>query len=183
MKETEGPVELFGGKKVTKCFRFASGIIDELESEAKRKAISLNSLMNILATSYLEWGRFMEHYGGLSFSQASFSPFIKAIDDVSFFEKTGSEAGSKTPRRLLMALGLSPSRENVLRLVDVICKYSMSYRFDHKVIDKKHHFLITHELGEKWSAWFASYLRSMFKDLLGIEIRIEQDDDSISFDV
>jgi len=181
MREAEESGELFGGKKVTKCFRFSSEMVDELESEAKRKAISLNSLMNSLATSYLEWGRFIERYGGLSFSQASFSAFIKAIDDVSFFEKTGSEAGSKTPRRLLMALGLSVTKENVLRLVNIICKYSMSYRFDHKIIDKKHHFLITHELGEKWSNWFAGYLRSLFKDMLGFEIEIDKDDDSISF--
>jgi hypothetical protein len=181
MTEVEENLELFaGGKKVTKCFRFPSQAIRELESEATRKAISLNSLMSILVMSYLEWGRFVEHYGGLSFSQTSFSAFTKEID-LSLFEKTGKEAGSKTPRRLLLTLGLPCNKENVLRLVNIICKHSMSYRFDHRIIDKKHHFLITHELGEKWSKWFASYLKSMFKDLLEIDVQIQEDEDSVSF--
>lgn len=180
--EVEENLELFGGgKKLTKCFRFPSQAIRELESEAAKKAISLNSLMNILVMSYLEWGRFVERYGGLSFSQASFLAVTNEINDLSFFEKTGEEAGSKTPRRLLLTLGLPCNKENVLRLINIICKHSMSYRFDHRIIDKKHHFFISHELGKKWSRWFASYLRSMFRNLLELEIQVQEDDDSVSF--
>lgn len=181
MAEVEELLKLSGGKKVTKCFRFPSQAVHELEFEAKRKAISLNSLMNILITTYLQWGRFIERYGGLSIPDVSLSALIDAIEDISIFERAGSKAGSKIPRRLLLMLGLPPKREVVLRLVDIICERSMSYRYSHTIINKKHHFLLTHNLGIKWSKWFGSYLRSMFKDLLELEIQVQEDADSVSF--
>ena len=181
MPQVEDPLEsLFGGKKTTKCFRFPANAVRELESEAKGKAISLNSLMNTLIMTYLKWGRFVDRNGGLSFYEMSFSALINAIDDVSVFEKAGSEAGSKTPRRLLLMLGLHPTKEVVLRLVDMICEHSISYGYVHKVIDGKHNILLTHNLGMKWSKWFGSYLRSMFKDLLDLNIQVREDDDSVS---
>ncbi len=184
MPQTEDSLELlFGGKKTTKCFRFPAHAVGELEKEARRKAISLNSLMNTLIMTYLKWGRFVDRNGGLSFYETSFSALVNAIDDVSVFEKAGSEAGLKTPRRLLLMLGLSPTKEVVMRLVDMICEHSISYGYVHKTIDGKHHFLLTHNLGVKWSKWFGSYLRSMFKDLLNLSIQVREDDDSISFTV
>jgi len=60
MPQVEDPLEsLFGGKKTTKCFRFPANAVRELESEAKGKSISLNSLMNTLIMTYLKWGRFV----------------------------------------------------------------------------------------------------------------------------
>lgn len=179
MMEVEGSWDLAGGKKVTKCFRFPANAVDELELEAKGRAISLNSLMSKLIMTYLKWGRFVERYGGLSLSEASFSALIKVIDDPLVFEKAGFEAGSKTPRRLLVMLGLPIKKQIVLNLVDIICDHSMSYNYVHKIIDKKHHFLITHNLGIKWSKWFSHYLRGMFKDLLELEVQPDEDDDSV----
>jgi len=77
-------------------------------------------------------------------------------------------------------LGLHPTKEVVLRLVDMICEHSISYGYVHKVIDGKHNILLTHNLGMKWSKWFGSYLRSMFKDLLDLNIQVREDDDSVS---
>jgi hypothetical protein len=180
--ENEFRPQLYGGKKITKCFRFSSDAMSELESEAQRKEISLNSLVNGLIIEYLEWGRFIERYGGLSFSETSFASLVRETGDISIFEKAGAEAGIKTPRRLLLMLGLSCSKENVLLLVDIICEHSISYqRYVHRLIDGKHNFLLVHNLGFKMSGWFGGYIRSMFKDLLGLEIKVTEDDDSISF--
>jgi hypothetical protein len=173
----------YGGKKVTKCFRLPSQAIDELVLEAKRKEISLNSLMNGLIMSYLKWGRFLERHGGLSFSENSFSSLIREIDDISIFERAGLEAGLRTPRRLLLMLGLPTNKETVLRLLDVICEYSMSYRYSHRLIENKHNFLLTHNLGRKMSRWFSAYVKSMFKELLNLNIDIREDDDSVTFTV
>lgn len=182
MMQPKERMELDGGKKNTKCFRFPSQAISELEYEAKRKSISLNSLMNKLIMTYLKWGRFVERYGGTFLCESSLSALINEIDDTAI-EKAGLAAGAKTPRRLLLMLGVSPKKENVLRLVDIICEHSISYRFDHKIIDNRHQFLVTHALGVKWSKWFASYLKSMFNDLLGVGIEVSADEDSVSFNI
>ncbi|MCK4320248.1 hypothetical protein KAW11_01410 [Candidatus Bathyarchaeota archaeon] len=181
MKKVEYPSELFEGKKVTKCFRFPTPAIKELEFEAKKRAISLNSLMNTLIMTYLKWGRFIERFGGLSLAESTISALLDEIDDISVFEKAGASAGSKTPRRLLMMLGFSPNKDNILHLIDIICGYSMSYRYTHTIIDGKHQFLITHNLGAKWSKWFSHYMQHMFRDLLQSEIDVKADRDFVSF--
>jgi hypothetical protein len=181
--ENDESRNLYGGKKETKCFRFPSEAINELEAEARRKEISLNSLMNSIIMTYLKWGRFVERNGGLSFSESSFSTLIDKIEDITIFEKTGREAGLKTPRRLLMMLKLAPTKENAFLLVDIICESSFSYRYMHRVFDGKHHFLLVHNLGIKMSKWFGAYMQSMFKDLLDLNIAIQEDKDSVSFSI
>lgn len=179
---TDDPLN-YDSEKVTKCFRFSTKAMIDLKSEAERKEISLNSLVNTLIMSYLKWGRFLERHGGLSFMEASFAALVNEIDDPSIFERAGREAGLRTPRRLLLMLGLPINRKKVLQVFDLICEFSLSYRFSHKIINNEDHFLLTHNLSRKWSVWFSAYVQSMFEDLLGIEVSVKADDDSISFSV
>jgi hypothetical protein len=64
-------------KTVTKSFRISESAFLAIEEEAKKRNISVNTLVNQLFLSYANFDRYLERHGFLKMSKVTFRRFWK----------------------------------------------------------------------------------------------------------
>jgi hypothetical protein len=68
-------------KTVTRSFRINESAFLALEEEAKKRNISLNTLVNQLFISYANFDRYFQRLGMLKMSKVAFRKILKAAPD------------------------------------------------------------------------------------------------------
>ena len=72
--------------------------------------------------------------------------------------------------------------ENVIRVVDLLGRYSGRFRFDHTVAGRKHILTIHHDMGPKWSAFYEGAASKVLRDILHIDSAFSATDELCSFE-
>jgi hypothetical protein len=66
------------------------------------------------------------------------------------------------------------SLDTLIRSYEVLsAKYDRLFTFQHQKIGLEHTLKLLHSRGRKWSIYYAETLRSAFKDLAGVELKVE----------
>jgi hypothetical protein len=138
-------------------FRFDKKLLDELKIEARQKQISLNTLLNQLARTHVEW-----HANA---TKAGFMPkrkeLIKSIFELLTNEQIDSLA-QRTEHHLadetMMIMTKKRTEESVLELIERWIRMS-GFQYHHKIDRDDHIFVIQHNMGERWSY----YLTRLFE--------------------
>ena len=177
------PVQSKKTRSVT--FRLDSAVIDELQSEADNREISLNVLVNQVLKRYSEWDRFETKIGMMPVPKAILSNLIDRAITVA------KENGIKDVERYrdeiikqaaLIAFGLMKDsvlfmkrQYNLWVVLSVLEEYMKvsGIKADHRLEgSRKHVFVIQHELGENWSLFTKELLALIFQNLANVRADI-----------
>lgn len=72
-----------------------------LEEEAKKKGVSVNSLLTILINKYLEWDRFAERFGYVSIARQGYRNLVESLSDealIAHSKEVGAHSASDIAR-------------------------------------------------------------------------------------
>src|SRR5947199_8997591 len=91
-----------GGKKsktVIRSVRITKELDNLLEKDAKAKRVSVNSLISMIMTKYVEMDRYNERFGTITLRREGFRSILEAIEDdriTTLAKEIGSQIGPKS---------------------------------------------------------------------------------------
>ena len=184
---SEGGVENSTQSKKTRSvtFRLDSSVIDELQTEADNKEISLNVLINQVLKRYSEWDRFENKIGMMPVPKVILSSLIdkaisiaktSGIKDVDHYRDEIIKQAAHLAFGLMKDSVLFMKRQyNLWVVLSVLEEYMKvsGIKADHKIEgSRKHVFIIQHELGENWSLFTKELLALIFQNLANVRADI-----------
>lgn len=166
-------------------FRLDSTVIDELQTEADNREISLNVLVNQILKRYSEWDRFENKIGMMPVPKVILSSLIdraisvaksSGIKDVDRYRDEIIKQAAQLAFGLMKDSVLFMKRQYNLWVVLAVLEEYMKVsgiKADHKMEgSRKHVFIIQHELGENWSLFTKELLALIFQNLANVKAEI-----------
>ncbi len=166
-------------------FRLDASVIDELQSEADNREISLNVLVNQILRRYSEWDRFENKIGMMPVPKVILSSIIdkaisvaksNGIKDVDRYSDEIIKQAAQIAFDLMKDSVLFMKRQyNLWVVLSVLEEYMKvsGIKADHKLEgSRKHVFIIQHELGENWSLFTKELLILIFQNLANVRAEI-----------
>ena len=151
-------------RTVTRSFRISEHALKSIENEAKRQNISVSTIINQQLLSYSEFERYFLRLGLIKISSATFARLLLASSDVEI-EKAGREAGSDTPRSIILAKYGVLSLETVVEYLKMLSEFANQFELGQVEQGGKMIVTLLHGLGPKGSIFFNSYVRALFDSI------------------
>jgi hypothetical protein len=166
-------------------FRLDSKVIDELQTEANNREVSLNVLVNQVLKRYEEWDRYENKIGMMPVPKVILSSLIdkaisiaksSGIKDVEHYRdeviKQAAELAFSLMKDSVLFMKKQYNLWVVLSVLEEYMKVS-GIKADHKIEgSRKHVFIIQHELGENWSLFTKELLSIIFEKLANVRAEI-----------
>lgn len=166
-------------------FRLDSAVIDELQTEANNREISLNVLVNQILKRYEEWDRYENKIGMMPVPRVILSNLIdkaisiaksNGIKDIDRYRdeviKQAAELAFSLMKDSVLFMKKQYNLWVVLSVLEQYMKVS-GIKADHKIEgSRKHVFIIQHELGENWSLFTKELLSIIFEKLANVRAEI-----------
>jgi hypothetical protein len=166
-------------------FRLDASVIDELQTEADTREISLNVLVNQVLKRFAEWDRFENKIGMMPVPKIMLSTLIdksisvardSGIKDVERYRDDIIKQAAQIAFDLMKDAVLYMKRHYSLWVVLAVLEEYMKVsgiNADHKLEgSRKHVFVIQHELGENWSLFTKELLALIFQNLANVRADI-----------
>jgi hypothetical protein len=145
-------------------FRFDKAVLEQLRREAEHKQVHLNTLVNQIVKSHIEWHTYAPQAGYIPVGK----PLIRALVDSLTGEQI-EEIGDRYAQTLsgptLMITGKKLSAESILELVDRWVRASgFEYQHEEGKNNNNNHnhfrsvYVIQHNMGKNWSCLMARTL-------------------------
>lgn len=166
-------------------FRLDSKVIDELQTEASNREVSLNVLINQILKRYAEWDRYENKIGMMPVPRVILSNLIdkaisaaksSGIKDVDLYRdeiiKQAADLAFSLMKDSVLFMKKQYNLWVVLSVLEEYMKVS-GIKADHKLEgSRKHVFIIQHELGENWSLFTKELLALIFEKLANVKAEI-----------
>ena len=159
-------------KTVTRSLRINEEWDRVLQKEAHREGVSVNALANRILRRYSLYHRFADRYDTITMSQACISAILEGVPET-YLEKVGVISGATTPKDAFLTMGRPLDLNSLTWVMDELLggPYFLKwFKCDHHTKENMDIFHIRHSLGKKWSIFLGSYLKSMFKSILDLDI-------------
>jgi hypothetical protein len=170
-------------KTVTRSMRIDEGIDDILKSEAKKRGVSVNTLLDQYLTRYAESYRFFENMSAIVLSAQTLLGFLEFMDEEGI-EELGTALGKERPFELLLKRGVQPSYEAAKwYLTKVLAAHSGWFSSSVNDSDGKELIHMSHPFGVKWSRFLKGYFGSFFWEVLGYNPDVRLLSASVTFTV
>jgi len=149
-------------KSINLSCRIEKKIYDELVADAKRKGISLNSLMSSITKHHVTWKRYADEIGFVPITKRMIGKIFKSLDDESI-ERMAHDLGGTVPRELLFLTYDEMEFENFMQVLEI-----NALRFGavkHTREDGVHVLNIHHGINQNFSHFLACAHQRMADDL------------------
>ena len=145
-------------KSVNLSSRIDYFLYQELQDEAKKRGISLNSLVNSIAKHYVTWKRYADEIGFVPVTKRLVGKLFKHLEDAEI-EKIANELGGAVPRELLFLTYNKMSFENLMQILEINAQRFGTVK--HTQHDGLHTFNIHHGITENFSKFLAKTHEAM----------------------
>jgi predicted DNA-binding ribbon-helix-helix protein len=167
-------------------FRLESEILDYLRQEAKRKDVSVNTLVSQIARQYTNWYSTAAQAGFISVRK----PLIVKLLENQNEEQIKSLARhiSKTSNKdFILMLRRKYNIHSALDVIETWVRIS-GYSYTHNTEDldysrRLHTLIIHHDMGMKWSLYLAELYKNLFEEFGVTDARFEMTESTLAFEV
>lgn len=149
-------------KTVNLSCRLDKKIYDELVADAKKKGISLNSLMSSITKHHITWKRYADEIGFVPITKRMLGKIFKYLDDESI-EKIAYDLGGTVPKELLFLTYDEMEFENFMNILEINALRFGAVKHTHE--DGIHVLNIHHGISYDFSHFLASAHQRMADDL------------------
>jgi len=159
-------------KSVNLSCRIEKKIYDELVADAKRKGISLNSLMSSMTKYHVTWKRYADEIGFVPITKRMIGKIFKYLDKDTI-EKIAHDLGGTVPRELLFLTYDEMEFENFMRILEINALRFGAVKHTHE--NGVHVLNIHHGISENFSHFLCcDHLR--MADDLSLKMKITNSD-------
>ena len=152
-------------------FRLKGDILKSLELVARKKGISLSTLVNQTLENYVTSEMYFEELGFLLMPKDFLSKVINGLTE-SQAQDLGRTLGSNIAKEYISFFFPIVDKTNLAKFLDLWFKRFQSYQ--HKVENARHYFVVNHEISMNFSIVLKSMLQSLVEHTSknGIQIDI-----------
>jgi hypothetical protein len=171
-----------GDRTVTRSFRISERALKSMEEESKHQNISVSTIINQQLLAYSELDRYIMRLGLIKITSATFERLLQAGSDAEV-SKAGMEAGSDTPRSLILAKYGMLSLNTVTDYLMTLSEYANLFEFG--LVEQpggKQIITLLHGLGPKGSIFFSNYVKALF-DSINYEPKISSSAHSVVIEI
>jgi hypothetical protein len=177
-------------------FRLDTNVIEELQREADEGEFSLNILVNHVLRRYVEWDRYEKK---LRMIPVPMTLLSKLIDDIMKFavderimdlnlhrDKIIKNAAETAFNVIKDSVLFMKKKYNLWTVLEVLQEYMKvsGIMSDHRIEpDRRHVFIIQHELGENWSLFAKELLYKIFAELAEVRAEINMTPKTVKAEV
>lgn len=134
-------------------FRLSRKSLDELKSEARRKGISLNSLVNQIIKEHIEWHSSAASAGFIPVRRMLIKDLIDPLDEKEI-DDLAHNAIQNLVGTAMLVIVKKHSTESAIELLERWMRISgLPHRVEVK--DDGKTYVIQHDMGRKWSYYLA----------------------------
>jgi hypothetical protein len=159
-------------KSINLSCRLEKTIYDELVADAKKKGISLNSMMSSIAKHHITWKRYADEIGFVPITKRMIGKIFKYLDKESI-EKIANDLGGTVPRELLFMTYDKMDFENFMQILEINALRFGVVKHTHE--NGIHVINIRHGISENFSHFLACAHQKMADDL-SIKINVTNSD-------
>lgn len=166
-------------------FRLDSTVVEELQRDANEGEISLNVLVNQVLKRYVEWDRYEIKLGMMPIPKLMLATLIdeamqlavdaKITDLESYRAKIVNNAAQTALKVIKDSVLFMRKEYSFWTVLDVLRQYMKVAGIisDHRIeTERKHVFIIQHDLGENWSLFAKELLSKIFIELAQVRAEI-----------
>jgi hypothetical protein len=148
-----------------------------LEEDAKKKGLSVNSLLTSLITKYAEWDRYAERFGYVSVGRQGFRSSFDWMTDEALVGH-GKEVGGRNAPDIVRFWFGKLDLGAFLSFLAVNSKYGGIYHYEYSSHGSKHVISVQHELGRRYSIVLANYFDQAIRKIVGVIPKVESGENS-----
>ena len=169
-------------KTVTRSFRINENAFLALEEEAKKRNISLNTLVNQLFMSYANFDRYFQRLGMIKMSKATFRKILNAAPANEIVE-VAREVAQNISRTIILARYGTLSLTSVLEYLNNFADYAYFVERSEVVSPGgKRVITLIHSYGEKGSIFVKAYAKALFEQI-NTEPKLSSTENSVTIEV
>ena len=169
-------------KTVTRSFRINEDAFLALEEEARKRNISLNTLVNQLFLSFAHFDRYFQKFGMEKISKVAYRKTLGAVSDEEVTE-LGIEVAQNSGKVVILARYGTLSLKGVLDWLKDLSDYANWFQYNEvHSPEGKRVITLTHDLGQKFSTFMVAYAKELFGQI-AMAPKMSSTEDSITIDV
>lgn len=168
-------------KTVTATFRIDEESFKDLQDDAKRQSVSVNTLVNQLFLSYSQYDRLMKRFQVMKIPAATFKTILDGSTDEAVVSAART-AGESIARTFVITKMGSFTLANILEGFRTSASYINAFEYSEFHAPGEMTITLTHNLGKKGSLFLEEWVRCQFA-LLQKTPRFMVDDHSVIFEI
>lgn len=152
-------------------FRFDKTILDQLRIEAEQKQINLNTLLNQIARSHVEW-----HANA---ARAGFIPIRKGLVKRLFdpltkeqIDALAEDVSRGLTDETMMIMTKERTEESIFELFERWIRVS-GFNYHHEISEDGRIFVIQHNMGENWSRYVSRIIEHAASEFRNVKPDIQ----------
>ena len=153
-------------KKESATFRLDKKVLVKLRREARRKEISINTLVSQVLKQHADWHFAAAQSGFISIRKALIERMLKEFDEEKIKQIATDVANDSSNKDLLFSIKNEYTIESALELIEIWLRVS-GYAYQHNIASNNtnmHRFIIQHNMGRKWSLYLSELYRRLFEE-------------------
>ena len=167
-------------KTVTATFRIEEDAFKDLQEDAKRQNISVNTLVNQLFLSYSHYDRLMKRFHVMKIPAATFKTILDGSSDEAVLA-AAKTSGESIARTFVIAKTGAFTLQNVLEGFRTSASYINAFEYSEFLAPGKITITLTHSLGRKGSLFLKEWVECQFA-LIHKSAKFMVDDHSVIFE-
>ena len=171
-------------KNETLTMRLESETLDELRREAKRKDVSLNTLVRQITKQHTRWHSRATQAGFIYIRKVLVTKLLESQTDNQIKELARHVAVSS--KDFILMLEANYNIHSALDMVETWMSTSgLSYTHNTKDLDysnRLHSFILMHHMGMKWSMYLAELYKNLLEEFLIRNTKFHMTDNTLAFE-
>lgn len=168
-------------KTVTATFRIEENAFKDLQEDAKKQNISVNTLVNQLFLGYSHYDRLMKRFQVIKLPASTFKTILDGSTDEAVTAAAKS-AGESIAKTFVISKFGSYTLESVLEGFRTSASYINAFDYSEFLAPGKITITLTHHLGRKGTLFLKEWVNCQFA-LLHKSVEFMTDDGSITFEL
>jgi predicted DNA-binding ribbon-helix-helix protein len=167
-------------------FRLEADILDTLRQEAKRKDVSVNTLVSQIAKQHTNWHSNAVQAGFISVRRPLVIKLLESQNDEQIISLAKHVALSSNKDFVLMLR----RKYNIYSALDMIEGWvrASGYSYSHNLEDldysnRLHSFIIQHNMGMKWSLYLSELYKTLFEEFGIRNSQFDRTDSTLAFEL
>jgi predicted DNA-binding ribbon-helix-helix protein len=167
-------------------FRLEGEILSSLRQEAKRKDVSVNTLVSQIAKQHTNWHSRAAQAGFISVRKPLIIKLLESQNDEQIKSLAKYVALSSNKDFLLM-LRRKYNIHSALHMIETWVSAS-GYSYTHNTEDlaysnRLHFFIVQHNMGMKWSLYLSELYKNLFEEFDVRNARFDMTDSTLAFEI
>jgi len=154
---------------------------NQLNREAKRRHVTLNSLITSILAKYESFDKILEGTKAIPLSGALFEELLEVISTEEI-ETIAKKLGARVVRQSFASQGIEFNLANLIEFYfEPLSEYSGWYEFNWRFAGASRKLIFTHSHGPKWTAYLKVYYAAIIRSATGVEPNVTVEDGVLTF--